>query len=105
MKDKTMEKRTSTGKQNADSNSPESLKEFQTYVSKLGKKELALVQKKLNYLCLEFDPYNDTELTQEEQNIIEEYELSDYVGNPFAFTNVVLQMMDALENEIKSRSH
>lgn len=63
------------------------------------------MQKKLNFLCMEFDPYTDTELTQEEQNIIEEYELSDYIGNPFAFTNIVLQMMDILETEIKSRSH
>lgn len=100
-----MEKRTSPNNQNSEAAMPESLKDFREHLTRLGKKELALVQKKLNYLCLEFDPYNDAELSPEEQNIIEEYELSDYVGNPFAFTNVVLQMMDMLETEIKSRSH
>ncbi len=64
-----------------------------------------MVQKKLNYLSLEFDPFNDEDLSVEEKNIIEEYELSPYLGSPFAFTNVVLQMLDALEGEIRSRSH
>lgn len=106
MKDISMEKRTPKSSNSSAANpGSESLKDFQDHLAKLGRKELSLVQKKLNYLCLEFDPYNDTELTDEESNIIEEYELSDYVGNPFAFTNIVLQMLDMLEAEIKSRSH
>lgn len=101
-----MERRTpGSSRQSGAPASPESLKDFQEHLRRLGKKELALVQKKLNYLCLEFDPYNDMELGDEESNIIEEYELSDYVGNPFAFTNILLRMLDMLEAEIKSRSH
>lgn len=104
-KNRSMEKRLSSKNQQNNTEAPESLRAFKEFVSKLGKKELSLVQKKLNFLSLEFDPFNDEELSVEEQNIIEEYELSSYVGSPFAFTNIVLQMLDALETEIKSRQH
>lgn len=100
-----MDKRTSSTPAGQNKDHQASLDEFKSYIQKVGRKELGLVQKKLNFLCLEFDPYQDDELSDEEKNIIEEFELSGLLGNPFAFTNVVLQMMDALEGEIKSRSH
>ncbi|MEX0798246.1 MAG: hypothetical protein WD025_02310 [Bacteriovoracaceae bacterium] len=100
-----MDKRTLSRENNEDLAGLELLEKFKARISKYGRKELDLVNKKLNFLCLEFDPYNDLERSQEEQNIIDEYELNDSLNNPFNFTNIILQMLDALETEIKSRSH
>lgn len=80
------------------------LHNFEEYINKLGKKNLDLVIKKLNYLCLDFDPYQ-LDRSQEVQNIIDEFELEHFCSNPFDFTNTVLQMMDKTENLIKSREH
>ncbi|MCO4754492.1 MAG: hypothetical protein KC478_08410 [Bacteriovoracaceae bacterium] len=100
-----MEKRTLSKKSNSPQENAELVKKFAQHVSTLGRKELELTQKKLNWLCLEFDPYSGDELSSEETNIIEEYELEYSLSNPFEFTNIVLQMLDLLETEIKSRSH
>jgi hypothetical protein len=80
------------------------LQRFEEYINKLGKKNLDLVIKKLNYLCLDFDPYQ-LEKSTEAQNILDEFELEQFCSNPFDFTNVVLQMLDKTENLIKSREH
>lgn len=64
---------------------------------------LKLCQKKLNFLCLEFDPFNADELTIEEENILDEYNLRETIKNPFEFTNVILQMLDIVEGEQKKR--
>tara|TARA_Y100000385_G_C13022156_1_gene606683 strand:- start:21 stop:338 length:318 start_codon:yes stop_codon:yes gene_type:complete len=80
------------------------LQRFEEYINKLGKKNLDLVIKKLNYLCLDFDPYA-LDKSSETENILDEFELDQFCSNPFDFTNVVLQMMDVTENLIKSREH
>jgi hypothetical protein len=80
------------------------LQRFEEYINKLGKKSLDLVIKKLNYLCLDFDPF-ELDRSQEAENILEEFELEQFCSNPFDFTNVVLQMLDKTENLIKSREH
>ncbi|MBC74931.1 MAG: hypothetical protein CME64_02860 [Halobacteriovoraceae bacterium] len=100
-----MEKRTLSNNADSTKDSAELVQKFKKHVSGLGKKELELTQKKLQYLCLEFDPYQSDDLSNEEENIINEYELENSLSNPFEFTNIVLQMLDALETEIKSRSH
>lgn len=75
---------------------------FEIYINKLGKKELDLVITKLNFLCLHFDPY-DQNPTIEVENILNEYELENFISNPFEFTNIVLQMLDRTDNLKKSR--
>ena len=80
------------------------LHQFEEQINKLGKKSLDLLVKKLNYLCLDFDPYA-LEMSTEAQNIINEFQLDQFIYNPFEFTNVVLQMLDKTENLIKSREH
>lgn len=77
---------------------------FDKYIIKLGRKELDIVIKKLNFLCLNFDPY-DQEPSIEVENILNEFELNDYLTNPFEFTNIVLQMLDKTDNLKKSRVH
>ena len=80
------------------------LQRLEEYINKLGKKNLELVIKKLNYLCLDFDPYA-ADTSTEAENILDEFELDQFCSNPFDFTNVVLQMMDITENLKKSREH
>jgi hypothetical protein len=80
------------------------LHQFEEHIKSLGKKNLDLTIKKLNFLCLHFDPYA-LERTTEAENIINEYELDQFCSNPFEFTNIVLQMLDKTENLIKSREH
>lgn len=73
--------------------------------SKMSLADLEKVQMKLNYLCINYDPYENLELSNELENIINEFELNDFLGNPFEFTNIVLQILDKLENEIKTRKN
>lgn len=59
--------------------------------------------KKLNFLCHNYDPFSGAELSTELENIINEYNLSDYLLDPFQFTNRLLQIMDIAENQIKEQ--
>jgi hypothetical protein len=77
---------------------------FEENLKAMTKQQLDLAIKKLNFLCLNFDPYSD-HISTEVENILSEYKLSDYISNPFEFTNIVLQILDKTENTIKSRVH
>lgn len=80
------------------------VKNFETSIKSMDSKALKMVIKKLNFLCLNFDPYSE-HMSTEVENIINEYDLTPYTSNPFEFTNVVLQILDKTENIIKSRVH
>ena len=67
--------------------------------------ELKLAHTKLNFLCINFDPYAADEKSNEVENILNEFKLNDFIANPFEFTNIVLQILDKLDNEIKNRKH
>ncbi len=82
----------------------ELIENFQIKLENLNKEQLDLMVKKLNFLCLNYDPYQ-LDMGQEVENIINEYELSSFTSNPFEFTNILLQMLDKTENTIKSRVH
>ena len=69
------------------------------------KKGLENDLKKLNYLCHHYDPFSGPELSTELSSIIDEYELRDYLADPFTFTNKLLQIMDKVENQIKKQIH
>lgn len=77
--------------------------EFEKKASKLGKSGLEKLIKKINFLCLSYNPYENLDLTSEESSIIEELNLSDYLDNPFNFTNYLLQMLDIVENQLKRK--
>ena len=66
---------------------------FENKLKELNQDELNLVIKKLNFLCHNFDPYDD-HMSTEVENIINEYELDTFTSNPFEFTNVLLQILD-----------
>lgn len=80
------------------------LSELSSWISNMSDKELALTIKKLNFLCLNFDPYKEY-ISHEVENIIKEFSLDNFMHNPFEFTNIVLQILDKTENIIKSRAH
>ena len=80
------------------------VKTFQNSLVHMDQTKLDLTIKKLNFLCLNFDPYSLT-MSTEVENIINEYKLLAFTTNPFHFTNIVLQILDKTENEIKSRVH
>ena len=67
--------------------------------------ELRTVFNELNFLCLELDPYNSDDLSTEEKILLDKYNLEQYLGNTFEYTNVVLQLLDFLQNKIKGRLH
>ena len=89
-----MENRSKLGMPSQEENSRQDLiYRFDIHINKLGKKELDLVIKKLNYVCLNFDPYG-YEPSTEVENIMMDYELNEFTSNPFEFTNILLQMLD-----------
>ncbi len=65
--------------------------------------QLSMVHKKLNYLCLNFDPFVIAEPSAEEENIIEEFNLGTLLNDPFRYTNTILQMLNTIETELKQR--
>lgn len=76
---------------------------FKNELKKASRNQLELTLKKLNFLCLEFDPYQAEYLKVEEENILKEFDLMDTVKNPFEFTNTILQMLDNIETELNTR--
>jgi hypothetical protein len=100
-----MEKDYAQQSQDDNNNLSQYIVNFRNEISSKSRDGLKTVGKKLNYLCLNLDPYNCLDLKQEEENIINEFELKEYLSNPFRFTNILLQLLDLVEAELKSRSH
>jgi hypothetical protein len=64
-------------------------------------KSLELHQKRLQFLAQNFDPFAG-EINPECQQILAHYLIE--IQDPFQFTNLVLQMLDALEERTRSLS-
>ncbi len=65
-------------------------------------KELKNTKQKLDFLCLHFDPFH-SEPSEEIKQLIQEFELENYLDDPFSFTNQVLQLLDEAETNIKAQ--
>ncbi len=100
-----MEKHSNLNKIQNLSERNELVENFKNEIAKLSVKSLNNQIKKLNFLCLELDPYNAIDLSQEEENILNEFSLKSFLSNPFDFTNIILQLLDSAETELKTRSH
>jgi hypothetical protein len=100
-----MNKQTNLNELDRPNRSLEIVENFTNELKQSSKNQLDLCLKKLNFLCLEFDPYQSEQLRVEEQNIINEFDLMDTIQNPFEFTKTILQMLDNVETEQKKRSH
>jgi len=90
-------------KQNFTSENSDPVSLFQLNIENQSMKDLNLTQKKLNFICHDFDPYNQESTSIEVKNILNEFHLESYTENPFQFTNILLQLMDNLEQLIKSK--
>jgi hypothetical protein len=81
------------------------LQPLETFLSSLkrtrSKKTLELHQKRLQFLAQNFDPFAG-DVSSECAQIMQQYQISLTALDPFRFTNLVLQMLDALEEKIKS---
>lgn len=71
--------------------------DFTNETSTLDLDGLKLILKKLNFLSFQIDPYDLDVIKQEEQSLIDEFKLNDFLENPFEFTNILLKMIDTTE--------
>lgn len=59
-----------------------------------------LIFKKLNFLGLHFDPFQEATIPEVRQ-IIEQMNLEIHLSNPYQATNLLLQLLDDTEERIK----
>lgn len=81
---------------------------MESFVAKLKRtrslKSLKTHQKTLQFLAQDYDPFT-SEVSSEARQILETYQLDGLLSDPFQFTNVLLQMLDLLEERIKTFIH
>jgi hypothetical protein len=63
--------------------------------------EAELLMKKLQYLGLNFDPFQ-TEMAEECRQIMDQLGLSEHMKNPYLATNVLLRLLDKTEERLNS---
>lgn len=73
---------------------------FKFETENLSKKELQTAFAQLNFLCLNYDPYQPENMTSELKEIINKFNLESTLSNPFDFTNSVLQYLDSIETQL-----
>lgn len=78
---------------------------FRDLISNQGLNDLKIHERKLKFLCLNFDPFDSGKQSLEVENILNDYELEHHLGSPFEFTNIILQLLDILEESIKNKVH
>ncbi len=71
-------------------------------VSELNPITLDLIIKKLNLVCVCFDPFTQHG-SDEAFEVLEEYELNKYLNDPFNFTNQLLKMTTDAQEEFQKR--
>ena len=76
---------------------------FKSEMNSKSRDGLEMALKRINYLCDNVDPYNSLDLSIEEENVINMYDLKDFLSNPFDFTNIILQMIDVVESKLKAK--
>lgn len=69
----------------------------------LSKEDLQATLDELNQICLDFDPYQPHEISDEIKILIAKFKLDEMLGNPFTFTNNLLKILTAVETEFKLR--
>jgi hypothetical protein len=63
--------------------------------------EVELLFKKLQFLGLNFDPFQ-TEIKNECVQILEQLKLTEEIKNPYLATNILLRLLDLTEEKLKS---
>lgn len=78
------------------------LEEFKSEIKLMNKPELELIKKKIDFLCMNYDPYSTIIENQVVLNIIEEFKIEPFLDDPFETTHLLLKISDLLEQRIKS---
>lgn len=73
-------------------------------ISELSHVEIESILNELKEVCMEFDPYQPQNLSQELEVTLNKYGLDQMLGNPFTFTNNLLRILTMIESEYKLRS-
>lgn len=63
--------------------------------------ELELLMKKLQFLGVNFDPFQN-EHGNECKQVLEELDLSEHLNNPYHATNLILRLLDITEERINN---
>ena len=62
--------------------------------------EVELLLKKLQFLGLNFDPFQN-DIKSECVQILDQLKLSEYIKNPYLATNILLRLLDLTEEKLK----
>lgn len=85
------------------------LKKFQDKVSKMSnREEVLLLQQKLKYLGLHYNPFSPHQETPEQNEchqIMTQLELLNFSHNPFEVTNLLLRLIDLLQEKLNHLHH
>lgn len=100
-----MEKQVNLPAQDVRDNSESAVENFKNEISSMNHGQLNQTLKQLNFLALNLDPYNTSDLSSEEIHIIKHFDLKGLLHNPFEFTNKLLQLIDLTQEEAKKRIH
>jgi hypothetical protein len=76
--------------------------EFSKLNQSLTANDLSVRLKKLSFLALHFDPYSPNLEDETIKNLVQEFEMDQFISNPFQFTNQLLLLIDNTENDLKS---
>lgn len=84
------------------SETPESfVRKFEQQLLAASLAEVELTMKKLKFLGLHFDPFNQ-ETSLECQQIMDNLELTQHLKNPYQATNILLRLLDKTEERLNS---
>ena len=85
-----------------------SINSMENFVLKLKRvrsfRTLKTHQTTLQFLAQDFDPFTG-EISSESKQILDLYQLESAMRDPYQFTNTLLQMLDLLEERIKTFIH
>lgn len=100
-----MEKQTSAVTGRSLRNPETSEENFKKEIRNCSDGQLINIKKKLDFLALNLDPYNQDNFSLEAENILDEFNLRSALLDPFLFTNTVLRYIDFTQEEVTRRKH
>ena len=75
------------------------IQDFKQHLKNASLTEIELIDKKLKFLGLNFDPFTE-EASQECQLIMDNLGLTLHLKNPYQSTNLLLRLLDIVEEQI-----
>lgn len=100
-----MEKQINTSEIIQRKNDVSFVEKFKSEIRTSNLKKLNTIKKKLDFLCLNIDPFQMQDQQDEVNNLLEEFSIKEVLKDPFQITNTLLQLLDLTEDELKKRIH